>query len=116
MSKVYGMHMITPLPGVTEEEFEQFFTEEYYHLPKVEGWEFYLLKGDRGDREGKYLWLSEIESVETRERYVTASGLTAEGVKYVEQPAVKAVLEKWATIASPMGPIGIFTDYIVVGK
>ena len=116
MSKVYGMHMLTPLPGVTAEEFEKFFTEEFYHLPKVEGWEFYLLKGDRGDREGKYLLLSEIRSVETRERYVTASRLTAEGVKYNEIAAVKAAWEKWATIASPMGPIGIFTDYVVVGK
>jgi hypothetical protein len=116
MAKVYGMHMISPLPGVKAEDFEKFFSEEIYRLPMGEGSEIYLLKGDRGDREGKYLLLIEIESIETRERYVTANGPTAEGAKFNEMPAVKAAMEKWATIASPMGPIGIFTDYVVVGK
>ena len=116
MSKVYGMHMIQPLPGVKAEDFEKYTIEAISRLPKMTGWETYLLKGERGDREGKYLLMTEIESVEARDRSITASGEPVEGPQYDEMVAAHAIIAEWATVASPMGPIGIFTDYVVVGK
>ena len=66
MSRVFGMHMIALRPGVKAEDFEKFVIEEAYPFPWPS--EVYLLKGDRGDREGKYLVMYEFESVEARDR------------------------------------------------
>jgi hypothetical protein len=113
MSKVFGMHMIALLPGVKAEDFEKFVTEEVYPAPAPEGWKYYLLKGDRGDREGRYLWMIEIESVETRDKLFPAPGeVSEEAQRYLESQA--AVFQKWATFATPLD--GITTDYVVVGK
>ena len=113
MSKVFGMHMISLRPGVKAEDFEKFVLEEMYPVPNFEGWKEYLLKGDRGDREGKYLWMIEIESVETRDRVFPAPGeLSKEAQQFLEAQA--AVFEKWATMATAMDSIS--TDYVVIGK
>jgi hypothetical protein len=113
MSKVFGMHMIALNPGVKAEDFERFVTEEVYPLLSLEGSESYLLKGDRGDREGKYLMVSEFESVEARDRYYPSPGEMSEELQQLlESWAVAS--EKWATFATPMD--NIYTDYVVVGK
>ena len=113
MSKVFGMHMIALKPGVKAEDFERFVTEEVYPLLSLEGSENYLLKGDRGDREGKYLMVSEFESVEARDRYYPSPGEMSEELQQpLESWAVAS--EKWATFATPMD--SIYTDYVVVGK
>jgi hypothetical protein len=115
MSKVFGMHMIALKPGVKAEDFEKFVTEEVLPLPSLEGVETYLLKGDRGDREGKYLIMYEIESPEVRDRYFPSPGeMSKEAQQFFESPATAAALEKWATFATPFDVI--YTDYIAVGK
>lgn len=113
MAKVYGMHRLALLPGVKGEDFEQFFREAASQIPAVQGWRWYLLKGDKGDREGKYLLLAEIESVETRDRYAPPSGDVPPETQQWFQDAAK-VFEQWRTFASgPTDPT--FTDYVVVG-
>ncbi len=113
MSKVFGMHMIALKPGVKAEDFEKFVTKEMYPLPSLEGLKGYLLKGDRGDREGKYLMMYEFESVEARDRYFPSPGETSkEAQRFFESYA--AAMEKWATFATPLDVI--YTDYVVVGK
>jgi hypothetical protein len=113
MSKVFGMHMIALKPGVKAEDFEKFVTEEVYPLFSLEGSEVYLLKGDRGDREGKYLVVQEFESVEVRDRYFPSPGeMSKEAQKVFESYAV--AIEKWTTLATPTDVI--YTDYVVVGK
>jgi hypothetical protein len=113
MSKVFGMHMIALKPGVKAEDFEKFVAEEMYPLPSLEGLRFYLLKGDRGDREGKYLVVYEFESVEVRNRYFPSPGEMSEEVQRFFA-SYATVFEKWTTFATPMGDI--CTDYIVVGE
>lgn len=113
MSKVFGMHMIALRPGVKAEDFEKFVTEEVYPLPWPEGWEVYLLKGDRGDREGKYLAVFEFESVEARDRAFPSPGEVSEEVQQFFEP-LAALFEKWETFATPVDVI--CTDYVVVGK
>ena len=113
MSKVFGMHMIALHPGVKAEDFEKYVMEEVYPVPTPEGSKYYLLKGDRGDREGKYLWMMELESVEARDRLFPSPGeMSKEAQQFFEAQAV--VAEKWATFATPMDVI--YTDYVVVGK
>ena len=87
--------------------------EEVYPVPNFEGWTNYLLKGDRGDREGRYLWMIEIESVEARDRVFPPSGeISEEAMQF--HAAQAPVLEKWAALATPIDIIS--TDYIVVGE
>ncbi|MGD8464145.1 MAG: hypothetical protein PVI09_09790 [Anaerolineae bacterium] len=113
MSKVFGMHMIALKPGVKAEDFERFVTEEVYPLPSPEGSESYLLRGDRGDREGKYLVMYEFESVEARDRFFPSPGEMSKEAQQVFEPWA-AAMEKWATLATPMD--SIYTDYVSVGK
>ena len=113
MSKVFGMHMIALHPGVKAEDFERFVAEEGYSFPTPEGWKFYVLKGDRGDREGKYLVMNEFESVEVRDRLFPSPGEMSEEAQQLFE-SFAPVLEKWATLATPLDTI--CTDYVVVGK
>ena len=111
MSRVFGMHMIALKPGVKVEDFEKFVTEEV-SLPSLEGLKGYLLKGDRGDREGRYLMMFEFESVEVRDRYFPSPGeMSKEAQQAFEAEAV--AMEKWETFATPLSVI--YTDYVVVG-
>jgi hypothetical protein len=113
MSKVFGMHMVALKPGVKTEDFEKFVKEEVYPLPSLEGMELYLLKGDRGDREGKYLVMLELESVEVRDRHFPSPGEASKEAQQVLESWAGA-MEKWDTFATPMSVI--LTDYVVVGK
>ncbi len=113
MSKVFGMHMIALKPGVKAEDFEKFVTKEIYPLPSLAGTGAYLLKGDRGDREGKYLMMTEFESVEVRDRYFPAPGEMSKEAQQV-YASFAVAMEKWATFATLMDVI--YTDYVVVGK
>jgi len=113
MAKVFGMHMIALRPGVKAEDFEKFVMEEVYPLPFFEGSKFYLLKGDRGDRDGKYLGILELESVERRDQLFPSPGeLSKEAQQLLESQA--ATFEKWETFATPMDVIS--TDYFVIEK
>jgi hypothetical protein len=119
MAKVYGLHMIGLRPGVNGEDFEKFFREKVVPLPKYTGWKGYLLKGDRGDREGKYLLMIEIESVEARDRYAPGEGESDEARRYHEvyreaNPEAKSVFDEWDKLASGWGAPTIYTDYVVV--
>ena len=113
MAKVFGMHMIELHPGVKAEDFEKFIVDEVYPATTFDGWNYYLLKGDRGERAGKYLMMVEIDSIEARDRiYPSPNEASEEAMKFHQAQA--AALEKWATLATPMNADS--TDYVVVGK
>ena len=111
MSKVFGMHMFALLPGAKADEFEKFVREELNPLLSLEGWKSYLVKGDRGDREGKYLWMIEFESVEVRDRLFPSPGEVSKEAQQAFE-ALAAPFEKWATFATPVDSVS--TDYVVV--
>ncbi len=113
MAKIFATHMIALKPGVKAEDFEKFVTEELYQLPEWEGWKGYLLKGARGDREGRYLWMWEIESIEVRDRYAPSPGANSEEAQQFMESHGE-IFEKWATFATDVA--AIYTDYVVVGK
>jgi hypothetical protein len=117
MAKVFGMHMIGLRTGVKGEDFETFFREKVAPLPNFPGTKWYLLKGERGDREGKYLVMSEIESVEARDRFAPKpdeSSEEAERFMGAHKEAFEAVFAEWEKLASPVGAPTIYTDYVAV--
>ena len=72
MPKVYGIHVVELNEGVTAAAFEQFVVERFLPaLPfdRTPGVKASLLRADRGDRMGKYIFLFEFDSAPTRDRY-----------------------------------------------
>jgi hypothetical protein len=107
MAKVFGVHTVELLPGVKEEDFEKFMIEEGCPVWS-EGVELYLLKGDKGERVGKYVILFVIDSVEVRNRVFGPPGGPSPGLP----EAVKAAVAKYRTFATSSG----WADYVVVGE
>lgn len=112
MAKVYGIHEIELRPGADPAALEQLFAAGA-SLPSPEGWTFYLLKGERGERKGKYLVMVEIESLAARDRYQPDSGPTAEAQALDAHAA--DVWARWQQLATvPDGQDDVFTDYVVI--
>ncbi len=113
MSKVFGLHTIALKPGADAKDFEKFVADAVSAFPPFPGVEFYLLKGDRGDRAGGYLWAIEFESVEARQRYFPAPNeMSPEAQQLMASWA--PIFEKWETYATPINVI--YTDYTDVIK
>jgi hypothetical protein len=106
--------MIALRPGVKLEDFERFVNQRvfpvYAEALRVDS---YLLKGDRGDREGKYLVMFEFPSVEARDRLFPSPSNMSEQAQQLFARNQK-LFEEWATYATPLD--AIYTDYVVVGK
>jgi len=118
MAKVFGLHEIELRPGVTDEEYEQFLRDKVSPLANFPGWKWYLLKGNRGERDGKYLLLLEIESVEARDRFAPMPDQDSEESRqfteaHPENLAVFAELEK---MGSMPGASTVYSDYEVVAE
>jgi hypothetical protein len=112
MSKLFGIHTIALRPGVKAEDFEKFVKEELPLAAGYPSWKYHVLKGERGDREGKYLVLIEIESVEERNRFSPSLGEQSEEAKQFEKAHSEdaKIYEKWDTLAG--GFSVIYTDYV----
>ena len=108
MAKVFSIHSLDLRPGVQEAEFERFVREKLLSLVDFPGEKLSVLKGDRGERAGKYAILVEIDSVETRDRYYPGDGLSAEAQALVAQQ------ENWQKIADEFGTYitDSITDYV----
>ena len=120
MTRVYGLHEIELHPGVKEEDFENFVLNELTKAPLYPGWRARLLKGDRGERKGKYVMLVEIESVEARDRFSPApDGRSEEARQFDEahKDELEPVFQKWATFSpTQIGQDSKYTDYLVLDQ
>ena len=112
MAKVFGIHKVTLKPGVNGDDFEAFFRTSGSYVPISDDWKVYLVKGDRGDREGKYLLLFEINSVEARDRDAPADD-SQEVTPQSE--GEEAFFREWLTYARAVTDPA-FTDYVVVAE
>lgn len=74
---------ITPEEGMTPEEFEKFYVEEYgpSYMKHFQGTQFCVLKGERGERTGKYTELTVLKSMAEYNKWVTADGMLSEKAK-----------------------------------
>jgi hypothetical protein len=69
MAKVLELHTFELKPGTQEKVFEEFVIRVLFPVYRnVPGQNVHLLKGDRGERAGKYSLLVEVESVERRDQ------------------------------------------------
>jgi hypothetical protein len=115
MARLFGIHEIELYSGVKPEDFERFVIEEVNRSQLLPGVTTHVLKGDRGDREGKYLVMLEFESTESRDRFFPTPGqVSEEAQRYLE--STRAVGEKWATLGTGPGTTTIYTDYVVVER
>jgi hypothetical protein len=112
MAKVYSLHMVALKAGASGAEFERFFHEELEPGPTPDGLRLRLLKGDRGDREGRYLVMFEVESVERRDQLFPEAGPAARqasGEVMQWMGGAGPTLAKWGEFATPFDTI--YTDY-----
>lgn len=120
MTRVFGLHEIELHPGVNEEDFENFIRNEVAKAPIYPGWRARLLKGDRGARQGKYLMLMDIESVEARDRFAPGDNQGSEETdQFLQQnkDELDVVFQKWGTFSpTVMGQNSIYTDYLVLDE
>ncbi len=118
MAKVFGMHTIELRPDVKEADFERFVVEEVLPLPLYPGWKARLLKADRGARAGKYVLLTEIDSVEARNRYFPTQDQPSEEAQAFDQAqpsAARAIWDKWSTYSTTIPGVNtLHTDYVEV--
>ena len=113
MSKVLGMHKLELKPGVDEREFEDFICNQIIPLYRVvPGQTIHLLKGDRGERNGKYMVLIELESPARRDHIYPAEGGIADDVVQLVGDA-DPIFEKLATYVESF-PDETVTDYVIV--
>ena len=113
MSKVLGMHKLELKPGVDEKEFEDFVCNQILPLYRVvPGQTIHLLKADRGERDGQYMVLIELESVARRDHIYPAEGGVAEDVQQLVGD-VDPIFEKFFTYVESF-PDETVTDYVVV--
>ena len=112
MSKVYAFHMIALKAGASGPDFERYFRELSESSPKLSGMTMRLLKGDRGDREGKYLFMIEFASVERRNQLFPEAGPAARQAsdEFMQwMSAAGPAMAKWDEYATPIDVIS--TDY-----
>ena len=114
MGKVLGMHKVELKPGVDEREFEDFICNEVIPVyNRVPGQAVHLLKGDDGERDGKYMVLIEIDSPERRDQiYPPPEGRFSEEV----QQLVADADHIWDRMFSMIEefPDATYTDYVMV--
>jgi len=111
MGKIYGLHTLELKAGVDEAEFESFAADSISQLPPLSGWGVRLLKGDRGERVGDYVWLVEIDSIEDRDRLSPQGGMesTAEAREWVS--AAESLFARWRPYVEYLPGDGTYTDY-----
>ena len=114
MPRVFGLHEVVLPPGVTADEYEQLFGQQFASSMNLPGWTTYLLKGDRGEGAGKLLLLFEVESVEARDRYFPRPEEQSEALRQFEEQQPKAS-PLWEKLTSFMSQPHSWTDYLVVG-
>jgi hypothetical protein len=112
MAKVYSLHMLALKAGASGPDFERFFHEEIEPVPGPSGLVMRLLRGDRGDREGKYLVMFEFDSVERRDELFPEAGpgahqMSAEAMQWMGSAG--SSLARWNDYTTPFDTI--YTDY-----
>jgi hypothetical protein len=75
-----------------------------------------LLRGNRGERDGKNMLIVVIENIEARDLYSSGPGqFSEEGQKFIaSHPEFVQMIEKWRKLATAPGEDTVYTDYAVV--
>jgi len=113
MSKVFALHYFDLKPEVTTEALEQFLASNPF--PTLPGWRSYYVKGERGERAGKYAILHEFDSAEIRDRYFPKENGEPhpEFQQLLNSPKMQSLRGEWGKLATSMMR-AIYTDYAVI--
>ena len=112
MATVLGIHQLDLKPGVTDEQADEMAARLTREV-SVPGTTTRVAKGDRGARAGQYVMVTEIDSVDRRDRYFPLSG--EESVEFNQHAAPLAGLMEQVE-AVFVFPDPNFTDYVVMGE
>ncbi len=120
MPKLYGMHQLELRPEVAPAMFERFVTDELSGLLQREGQRTYVLKGDRGERTGKYLFVFEYDTAERRDRDSPGSNQDSDDLKQwlaAHEDQVGRLFDQLSSYVLPDWDIGYhYTDYVQVSR
>ena len=120
MPKLYGMHHLELRPEVSPDAFERFVIDELSNLLHREGQRTYVLKGDRGERVGHYLFVIEYDTVERRDQDSPGSNQDSEELKQwlaEHEEQVGRLFTQLSTYVLPEWDIGEhYTDYVEVSR
>ena len=115
MAKVFGIHHLELKPGADAAEFERIVRDELNTLSRLPGWQFSIVKGERGENVGKYVLIFEIESLEVRNRDSPSDGtFSPEFQKYLD--TIAPTFDKFSSYLTAPLARGVFTDYVTVGQ
>ena len=113
MAKVLGIHEVDLPDGADPAEFERralAVVDEVWPA----GLTSRLFKADRGPRDGTYLMLIEIDSVEVRDRiFPVENADSAEVLAFFD--AHPSAGEAWERLDSCVPDFGVATDYVELG-
>lgn len=115
MGKIYGIHEIKVHPGIDEDSFIRFFNQEMIPFYENSDWKLTLLKGNRGQRNGRYAVLYEVASREARDRDAPIPNQLSEADKrWYEENKEQAddLAAKWAAFSpTDLATHLEYTDY-----
>jgi hypothetical protein len=112
MAKVIGVHEIDLGEGADPAEFEQ-LTAAAAGEPLPSGMNVRVFKGNRGPRNGSYLMLIEINSVEERDRYFPVEDSPDDSPDLQAYFAANpAAAEAWGRVMNYEPSTETSTDYV----
>lgn len=112
MAKVLGVHEIELDADKDPAEFERLASAVTAEAAP-EGLAFRVFKADRGPRNGRYMILIEIDSVEVRDRiFPIENEDSTEVLAFFD--AHPTVGEAWNRLASYVPSMGVGTDYVEI--
>lgn len=115
MTKVFALHYFDLKPEVNAEALEQFLMSNPF--PTLPGWRSYYVKGERGERAGRYAILHEFDSAEVRDRYFPKEDGEPhpEFRRLLDSPQMRTLREQWSKLATSMMQ-AVYTDYAVIER
>ena len=109
MAKVFKVSEIELASGVTAEEFERFAVEEYLPAAAFSGMKAHFLRGNRGERDRRFLLAWEFQSMEHRNSVFPGSETPSlEAARWIESHA--DLVKEWNAMLSASRN----TDYVHV--
>ena len=114
MARVVGIHRLELKPEATDEQVQALATQVAQAF-KVPGTKNMIGKGDRGERAGQYVMITEIDSVETRDRYFP-DPLGEPSDEWKQHTAAYGpIFEQFAAVFTNF-PDPLFTDYVILSE
>lgn len=110
---VYSIREFELKSGVNAAQFDAFVRKELANAvgPDTEGMKLRILKGDRGERKGRYLFIWEFDSVATRNRYFPREGGGSSPAFQSAMDHMKIVFNKFSNFVNEHLA---YTDYVQV--